>query len=117
MSDTELPLQHVPPIVKYSTRRPPPAIDSDGDLVSREKDNKAKDRLRDGALLVAGVSMVVVEAAGGIEAIEEGVNTFLEGSQVLMNALGEVAKLHPFIGVAVLTFQARPFDGRVLHFV
>jgi hypothetical protein len=97
MSDTELPLHHhsVPPVTKYSTRRPPPVIDSDGHRVSAKKDMKTKEILRDGAIIVAGVSEVV-EAVGGIDAIEEGVNNFMEGSQVLMNALGEVAKLHPF---------------------
>ncbi|KAJ7461994.1 hypothetical protein FB451DRAFT_1267439 [Mycena latifolia] len=109
MSDTELPMHPpvppVPPVTKYSTRRPPPAINGDGDLESK-KDRQTKEMLRDGVVIAAGVTAVVIEAAGGMEAIEEGVNTFLEGSQVLMNALGEVAKLHPFIGVAVLTFQA-----------
>ncbi|KAJ7181616.1 hypothetical protein C8R43DRAFT_969666 [Mycena crocata] len=106
MSDTELPLkQYVPPVVKYSMpRRPPPMMESKDAVVSSKKDKGST--LRDGAIVVAGVSAIVVEAAGGTEAIEEGVNTFLEGSQVLMNALGEVAKLHPFIGVAVMTFQA-----------
>lgn len=33
-----------------------------------------------------------------MQAIEQGVNSFMEGSAVLMNALDEVAKLHPFIG-------------------
>ncbi|KAJ7115777.1 hypothetical protein C8R44DRAFT_213727 [Mycena epipterygia] len=41
-----------------------------------------------------------------MEAIEEGLNTFMEGMPVLMNALDEVAKLHPFIGVAVMAFKA-----------
>jgi len=39
-----------------------------------------------------------LEMAGGIEAIEQGVNKFMEGSKVLMDALDGVAKLHPFIG-------------------
>jgi hypothetical protein len=33
-----------------------------------------------------------------MQAIEQGVNHFAEGSAVLMNALDEVSKLHPFIG-------------------
>lgn len=41
---------------------------------------------------------MVLDATGGMEAIEQGINRFIEGSQVLMNALDEVAKLHPFIG-------------------
>ncbi|KAF7361998.1 hypothetical protein MVEN_00545000 [Mycena venus] len=47
-----------------------------------------------------------LEAVGGMEAIEQGLNTFMEGMPVLMNALDEVAKLHPFIGVAVMAFKA-----------
>lgn len=55
-----------------------------------------------------------LEAVGGLEAIEQGLNKFMEGMPVLMNALDEVtllfllwsvpnnasqvAKLHPFIG-------------------
>ncbi|KAJ7368797.1 hypothetical protein DFH08DRAFT_33383 [Mycena albidolilacea] len=45
-------------------------------------------------------------AVGGMEVIEHGLNTFMEGIPVLMNALDEVAKLHPFIGVAVMAFKA-----------
>ncbi|KAF7366517.1 hypothetical protein MSAN_00909000 [Mycena sanguinolenta] len=45
-------------------------------------------------------------AVGGMEVIEERLNTFTEGMPVLMNALDEVAKLHPFIGVAVMAFKA-----------
>ncbi|KAJ7058048.1 hypothetical protein C8F01DRAFT_1149302 [Mycena amicta] len=41
-----------------------------------------------------------------MEAIEQGLNTFMAGMPVLMNALDEVAKLHPFIGVAVMAFKA-----------
>ncbi|KAJ7783010.1 hypothetical protein B0H16DRAFT_1495047 [Mycena metata] len=47
-----------------------------------------------------------LEAVGGLEAIEQGLNKFMEGMPVLMNALDEVAKLHPFIGVAVMAFKA-----------
>ncbi|KAJ7507339.1 hypothetical protein B0H11DRAFT_2319240 [Mycena galericulata] len=47
-----------------------------------------------------------LEAVGGMEAIEQGLNSFMEGMPVLMNALDEVAKLHPFIGVAVMAFKA-----------
>ncbi|KAJ7129233.1 hypothetical protein C8R44DRAFT_776236 [Mycena epipterygia] len=45
-------------------------------------------------------------AVGGMEAIEKGLNSFMDGIPVLMNALDEVAKLHPFIGVAVMAFKA-----------
>ncbi|KAJ7481633.1 hypothetical protein FB451DRAFT_1236685 [Mycena latifolia] len=47
-----------------------------------------------------------LDAVGGLEAIEQGLNSFMEGMPVLMNALDEVAKLHPFIGVAVMAFKA-----------
>ncbi|KAF7341977.1 hypothetical protein MVEN_01784700 [Mycena venus] len=47
-----------------------------------------------------------LEVVGGMEAIEKGINSFMEGMPVLMNALDEVAKLHPFIGVAVMAFKA-----------
>ncbi|KAJ6593779.1 hypothetical protein B0H19DRAFT_34811 [Mycena capillaripes] len=47
-----------------------------------------------------------LEVVGGLEAIEQGLNTFMEGMPILMNALDEVAKLHPFIGVAVMAFKA-----------
>lgn len=40
----------------------------------------------------------ILEVTGGIEGIEQGINKFMEGSTVLMNALDEVAKLHPFVG-------------------
>ncbi|KAJ7262295.1 hypothetical protein B0H12DRAFT_1105150 [Mycena haematopus] len=43
-----------------------------------------------------------LEAVGGMDAID----TFMEGIPALMNALDEVAKLHPFIGVAVMAFKA-----------
>ncbi|KAJ7849789.1 hypothetical protein B0H14DRAFT_3866764 [Mycena olivaceomarginata] len=105
MSDTDLPLQQVPAVVKYSNQRPatgngpplPPSV---------KKANPPDATLAAKIAVAASVTAVVVEAVGGVEAIEEGVNTFMEGSQVLMNALGEVAKLHPFISVAVMTFQA-----------
>jgi hypothetical protein len=95
MSDTDLPLQQVPAVVKYSNQRPatgngqplPPSV---------KKANPPDATLAAKIAVAASVTAVVVEAVGGVEAIEEGVNTFMEGSQVLMNALGEVAKLHPF---------------------
>ena len=47
--------------------------------------------------VIQGVT-AVLDVTGGMQAITEGVNAFLEGSTVLMNALDEVSKLHPFIG-------------------
>ncbi|KAJ7135469.1 hypothetical protein C8R43DRAFT_1021198 [Mycena crocata] len=56
-------------------------------------------------VVMTGITMGL-EAVGGMEAIEQGLNTFMEGMPILMNALDEVAKLHPFIGVAVMAFKA-----------
>ncbi|KAJ7777866.1 hypothetical protein DFH07DRAFT_796416 [Mycena maculata] len=47
-----------------------------------------------------------LDGVSGLEVIENGINSFMEGMPVLMNALDEVAKLHPFIGVAVMAFKA-----------
>ncbi|CAK5278153.1 unnamed protein product [Mycena citricolor] len=47
-----------------------------------------------------------LDAVGAMQVIEKGLNTFMEGMPVLMSALDEVAKLHPFIGVAVMAFKA-----------
>ncbi|KAJ6591119.1 hypothetical protein DFH09DRAFT_1138663 [Mycena vulgaris] len=58
-----------------------------------------------GAVIIAGIK-TGLDAVGGMEAIEKGINSFMEGMPVLMNALDEVAKLHPFIGVAVMAFKA-----------
>jgi len=33
-----------------------------------------------------------------IDGVQDGINRFLEGSAVLVKALDEVAKLHPFVG-------------------
>ncbi|KAJ7437086.1 hypothetical protein B0H11DRAFT_2206778 [Mycena galericulata] len=58
-----------------------------------------------GEAFVTGV-VAGLTAVGGMEAVEHGLNTFMDGIPVLMNALDEVAKLHPFIGVALLAFKA-----------
>ncbi|KAJ7099683.1 hypothetical protein C8R44DRAFT_716668 [Mycena epipterygia] len=58
-----------------------------------------------GAVIMTGIK-TGLDAVGGMEAIEKGINSFMEGMPVLMNALDEVAKLHPFIGVAVMAFKA-----------
>ncbi|KAJ7628581.1 hypothetical protein FB45DRAFT_1079676 [Roridomyces roridus] len=44
-----------------------------------------------------------LETVGALEVIESGVNAFMEG---MPYSLDEVAKLHPFIGVAVMAFKA-----------
>ncbi|KAJ6588466.1 hypothetical protein B0H19DRAFT_1099542 [Mycena capillaripes] len=65
----------------------------------------AMEKQTKGAVLIEGIK-TGLEAVGGMEAIEKGINSFMEGMPVLMNALDEVAKLHPFIGVAVMAFKA-----------
>ncbi|KAF7302096.1 hypothetical protein MIND_00776400 [Mycena indigotica] len=51
--------------------------------------------------VVAGLT-----AAGAMDAIESGIHSLVEGLPALFSALDEVAKVHPFIGVAVLAFKA-----------
>jgi hypothetical protein len=41
---------------------------------------------------------VAASAAIDLNAVEEGIRGFVEGTKILMKALDEVAKLHPFIG-------------------
>ncbi|KAH7909808.1 hypothetical protein BJ138DRAFT_1010091 [Hygrophoropsis aurantiaca] len=51
----------------------------------------------------------IAEIAKGnvnIKAVEDHIRNFAESSKVLMKMLDEVAKVHPFIGVAVLAFKA-----------
>jgi hypothetical protein len=93
-SDPELPLREVPPVVKHSN---PYSPRHDSAPTAPKPHHGLSNNLRDGALVVASAA-AGVDIVGGMEAIEEGVNTFMEGSQVLMRALSEVAKLHPFIG-------------------
>ena len=40
---------------------------------------------------------VLVETTGIAEAIEKGINGFLEGMPILMKALDEVGNIHPFV--------------------
>jgi hypothetical protein len=49
-----------------------------------------------GVVIMAGIK-TGLEAVGGMEAIEKGLNSFMEGMPVLMSALDEVAKLHPYV--------------------
>lgn len=54
--------------------------------------------------VVAGLT-----AVGGMEAIEHGLNTFMDGIPVLMNALDEVAKLHPCVPLFTrFSLRAKP---------
>ncbi|KAJ7177914.1 hypothetical protein C8R46DRAFT_1212646 [Mycena filopes] len=62
-----------------------------------------------------------VNNVGGVEAVEKRLASFAEGVPILLKALDEVAKLHPFIGIVVITFKAiwaleqkrRDNDGRI----
>ncbi|KAF7292837.1 VPS13 domain-containing protein [Mycena indigotica] len=58
------------------------------------------------AIVVVGAVKTGINVVGGLEDIEKGIHTLMEGMPVLMSALDEVAKLHPFIGVAVMAFKA-----------
>lgn len=46
------------------------------------------------------VSMIKtgLEAAGSLEVVTTNLNSLMEGSNLLMKALDDVAKIHPFIG-------------------
>jgi hypothetical protein len=56
-----------------------------------------------GAVIMTGIK-AGLDAVGGVEAIEKGINSFMEGMPVLMNALDEVAKLHPCVSTLSDTF-------------
>ncbi|KAH7885442.1 hypothetical protein F5I97DRAFT_1830577 [Phlebopus sp. FC_14] len=63
----------------------------------------------DNATAIKQVTVKAADALKGdsnIKALEDGIRTFAESSKVLMKILDEVAKVHPFIGVAVLAFKA-----------
>jgi hypothetical protein len=57
-----------------------------------------------GAAIVSSVK-TGLETVGGMEAIEKGINSFMDGMPVLMNALDEVAKIHPY---ALFFFSNKP---------
>ncbi|KAJ7779541.1 hypothetical protein B0H14DRAFT_2631247 [Mycena olivaceomarginata] len=68
----------------------------------------AMEKQTKGAVIMEGIK-TGLEVVGGMEVIEQGLNSFMEGMPVLMNALDEVAKASPssrFIGVAVMAFKA-----------
>ncbi|KAJ7913942.1 hypothetical protein B0H13DRAFT_1612003 [Mycena leptocephala] len=58
-----------------------------------------------GVVIVSGIK-TGLDAVGGMEAIEKNLSSFAEGMPVLMQALDEIAKIHPFIQIAVTAFQA-----------
>ncbi|KAJ7739936.1 hypothetical protein B0H16DRAFT_1568368 [Mycena metata] len=74
-------------------------------LVAENKFTQAQVKEGRAAAIATGV-VAGLTAVGGMEAIEHGLNTFMDGIPVLMKALDEVGKLHPFIGVAVMAFKA-----------
>ena len=73
--------------------------------------------LSDGHQVVVNTLAVPVEALANApqiaDAIEKGVNTFMEAVPVLVKVLDEVAKVHPFIsGVCESVLSTRaPIDG------
>ncbi|KAJ6560408.1 hypothetical protein B0H19DRAFT_1147563 [Mycena capillaripes] len=81
---------------------------SKADQVLQVAENKfMQAQVKEGKAAAIATGVVAgLTAMGGMEAIEHGLKTFADGIPVLMNALDEVAKLHPFIGVAVMAFKA-----------
>ncbi|KAI0265448.1 hypothetical protein BC834DRAFT_186547 [Gloeopeniophorella convolvens] len=75
------------------------AIDTAEDTVQRAQDVAA---LYTPVFSIAGS---LVEQTGLAKAVKEGIDHFFEGMPVLMNALDEVADLHPFIGIVVMAFK------------
>ena len=76
--------------------------------------------LSDGHQVVVNTLAVPVEALANApqiaDAIEKGVNTFMEAVPVLVKVLDEVAKVHPFISgmsESVLSTRA-PIDGSLV---
>ncbi|KAK7042365.1 hypothetical protein R3P38DRAFT_2890069 [Favolaschia claudopus] len=65
-----------------------------------------------GTSIVSGIK-TGLEVVGGMEAIEKGLNTFMEGMPVLVKALDEVAKLHPY-AVWALEQKRRDNDRKIL---
>ncbi|KAF8531822.1 hypothetical protein JB92DRAFT_3104483 [Gautieria morchelliformis] len=68
-------------------------------------ENTTLEKLKNSATTVKSVVSTAVVTPGGTDATTQKIGTFAETSAVLMNALDGVAQLHPFIGVAVLTFK------------
>jgi hypothetical protein len=60
----------------------------------------AKGFSSDNAAMIGSTITQIAEASASIDskALEDGLHGFLEGVQVLMKGLDEVAKLHPFVG-------------------
>jgi hypothetical protein len=54
------------------------------------------------------VIQTAMDLTGRTEAIEQGVNSFVEGSALLMKVLDDVAKLHPFVGGKLVTLYPSP---------
>jgi len=58
--------------------------------------------------IIAVPVKALLDAPHMADAIEKGVNTFMEAVPTLMKALDEVAKIHPFISGVF-----RPFNERI----
>ncbi|KAF8509109.1 hypothetical protein BU17DRAFT_56323 [Hysterangium stoloniferum] len=56
--------------------------------------------------MLVTTATAALTSTGSMEAIENGINHFMEGSAVLMKALDELSKIHPFVSVVVLAFKA-----------
>ncbi|KAI0041300.1 hypothetical protein FA95DRAFT_1501703 [Auriscalpium vulgare] len=54
---------------------------------------------------VVSAAITAIEETHISEVVQDGINMFIDGMPVLMNALDVVADLHPFIGVAVMAFK------------
>jgi hypothetical protein len=61
------------------------------------------------------VIKTAMDMTGGTEAIEQGVSSFVEGSALLMSALDDVAKLHPFVGGKLVTLSILASPDAVLR--
>jgi hypothetical protein len=53
-----------------------------------------------GVVIVSGIK-TGLDAVGGMEAIEKNLSSFAEGMPVLMQALDEIAKIHPCVILSV----------------
>ncbi|KAJ6458650.1 hypothetical protein C8R47DRAFT_995099, partial [Mycena vitilis] len=62
------------------------------------ENNFVQAQVKEGKAAAVATGVVAgLTAVGGMEAIEHGLHTFMDGIPVLMNALDEVAKIHPYV--------------------
>ncbi|KAJ7246566.1 hypothetical protein B0H12DRAFT_758041 [Mycena haematopus] len=84
-----------------------PKVSKTDKLLQVAENKFIQGQAEEGKLMAIETGVVAaLTTVGGMEVIEQGLHTFMDGIPVLMNALDEVAKLHPFIGVAVMAFKA-----------